>query len=220
MARERGSPGDLGRRIAYQRRSLGLTRAQLAARAGMAPGFVTYLEEHAAPLSEGSLLRLAAALHTTADELLGGGLDRPPGQGRPPRRPETRELTPPECLRLISSGGVGRVAFGAAGAPAVMPVNFMTRHGTIVFRVAEDGLLHRVLRGAPPDHPAEISFEVDHVDEAGRSGWSVLVQGPARRLPPGETTPAPGVEPWVGGERDVYVEITPRSVTGRRVHGF
>ncbi|MFC6082975.1 helix-turn-helix domain-containing protein [Sphaerisporangium aureirubrum] len=221
MAQEHGSPGDLGRRIAYHRKNLGLSRAELAARAGMAPGFIAYLEEHATPLTEGTLLRLAAALHTTADELLGGGLDRPPGQGRPPRLPETRALPPRECLRLISPGGIGRVAFGGvAGAPAVLPVNYMVRHGAIFFRTAEDGLLDRLLRAAPPDTPAEIGFEVDHIDEAERGGWSVLVQGPACRLTPAESPKDPGVEPWVGGERDVYVRVTPRQVTGRRVHGF
>ncbi len=38
------SPGDLSRRIAYHRNRLGLTREQLAERAGMAPGFIEYLE--------------------------------------------------------------------------------------------------------------------------------------------------------------------------------
>jgi hypothetical protein len=28
-----------------------------------------------------------------------------------------------------------------------------------------------------------------------------------------------GVAPWAGGERDVYIRIVPRAVTGRRIRG-
>ena len=52
--------GDLGRRLAARRTELGLTRAETAAQARMAPGYLQYLEEYpgAAPGS-GVLLRLA-----------------------------------------------------------------------------------------------------------------------------------------------------------------
>ena len=66
-------PGDLGRRVAARRRELGLTRAELAARSGMAVSHLAYLEQHAANVGSGALMRLADALGTTPTALLGCG---------------------------------------------------------------------------------------------------------------------------------------------------
>ena len=58
--------------------------------------------------------------------------------------------------------------------------------------------------------------------EAQREGWSVLVQGPAHHISPDELPEVTGssVTPWAGGERHLYVRITPVQVTGRRIHNF
>lgn len=159
MPWQNARPGDLGRRITYHREKLGLTREQVAERAGMAPGFLEYLEQRPSSLTQGVLLRLAAALETTADELLGGTTDRPPGGGPAAAYPELRALEPRECLRL------------------------------------------------------------DHIDEARREGWSVLIQGPACPVAPDEP-PVPGLEPWPGGDRGLHIRIVPRHITGRRIHGL
>lgn len=66
-------PGDLGRRVAARRQELGLSRAQLASRAGMAASYIGYLEEHPANVGNGGLMRLADALATTPAVLLGSG---------------------------------------------------------------------------------------------------------------------------------------------------
>ncbi len=66
-------PGDLGRRVAARRQELGLSRAQLASRAGMAASYIAYLEQHPANVGNGSLMRLANALATTPEALLGCG---------------------------------------------------------------------------------------------------------------------------------------------------
>jgi hypothetical protein len=66
-----------------------------------------------------------------------------------------------------------------------------------------------------------VALEVDHIDEALRQGWSVLVRGPAHHV----THPAElsrlqedaAVWPWAGGEREVYVRIIPSQITGRRI---
>jgi len=58
-------------------------------------------------------------------------------------------------------------------------------------------------------------------DDAFSQGWSVLVRGMAHTV----TDPA-GVRrldeqaytgPWAGGDRDLWVRITPATVTGRRI---
>ncbi len=123
-------------------------------------------------------------------------------------------LGPQECLDLLEPGGIGRVGFAAADGIMMLPVNFAVSRKTIVFRAAPDSLLAVYAN-------ARVSFEVDHIDEALRAGWSVLVHGHAhvvtderdvRRLE--ERT---GLEPWAAGSRDVYVRITPTRITGRRI---
>ncbi|HEY7145947.1 MAG TPA: helix-turn-helix transcriptional regulator [Streptosporangiaceae bacterium] len=89
-------PGDLGRRVAARRKELGLTRAELAARSGMAVSYLAYLEQHAANVSYDALIRLADALGTTPDALLGchGGQD--PGTASVPRQGTARPVSAPK----------------------------------------------------------------------------------------------------------------------------
>jgi transcriptional regulator with XRE-family HTH domain len=72
-------PGDLGRRVAQRRRELGITRAELAARSGMAVSYLAYVEQHAANVGYDGVMRLAEALGTTPGALLGGSADGPRG---------------------------------------------------------------------------------------------------------------------------------------------
>jgi transcriptional regulator with XRE-family HTH domain len=63
-------PGD-GKRLATRRKALGLTREQVAARAGMAITYLAYIEENPAIVMQVCLVRLADALETTTCALLG-----------------------------------------------------------------------------------------------------------------------------------------------------
>ena len=138
----------------------------------------------------------------------------PPGQRRPADLRVFSKLMPGQCRRLIAPGGVGRIAFGTVSGPVVVPVNFAVLAGTIVIRTAEG----TVIDGHADENAA---LEVDHLDEALCQGWSVLVRGPAHRV----ASPAElrrlqedaAVWPWPGGEREVYVRIVPREITGRRI---
>jgi nitroimidazol reductase NimA-like FMN-containing flavoprotein (pyridoxamine 5'-phosphate oxidase superfamily) len=130
------------------------------------------------------------------------------------------QLDETECLRLISSGEVGRIAFTGRFGPVVLPVNFRLHEGTIVFRTAVgspmDEDLHTGISGAE----LHVAFEVDEIDMTAREGWSVLVQGAAHLVTSAAERAAliqTGVEPWPGGERELFVRIIPRHVTGRHV---
>ncbi|MEU7854156.1 pyridoxamine 5'-phosphate oxidase family protein [Nonomuraea sp. NPDC049141] len=208
--------GDLGRRIAHHRERLGLTLEQVADRADMSPGYLQYLEEHPGTPTAEAMYRLAGALETSVEDLLGGGVDRPPGRGRARMAPTLKSLDREECLKLIEPGGIGRVAFNGSHGPTVLPVNYQVHEGSIVFRTASGGPMDQDLRTGLEGVEIKVGFEVDQIDEAQREGWSVLVQGPAHHIPPDEL-PEVTVTPWAGGERHLYIRISPQQVTGRRI---
>ncbi|WP_326600342.1 helix-turn-helix domain-containing protein [Streptomyces sp. NBC_01803] len=214
MTTASGGRGDLGRRAALRRRQLGLSQEEVAARAGMAPAYVRYLEEQSVTPGVGSLLRLAGALETSAAALRGEGTDLPPGLGREARHPELLEMDPGECRSRLATHGVGRIAVCEDGAPAVLPVNYSVVDGTVAFRTAP---------GSVPDRAAgqRVAFEVDHIDEALSQGWSVLLVGTARRVTDPATVRHLGARahsgPWAGGDRPQWLCIDAERVTGRRV---
>jgi len=215
--------GDTGRRIAHRRQELGITREELGERAGMVPGYIEYIEESTASITGGDLLRLASALETTVEELLGGRMDEPPGQGGPAGDPRLRQLDREECLRLIEPGGIGRIAWNGMTGPVVLPVNYKVHNGTIVFRTREGGLVDQDLSTGIEGVELKVGFEVDRIDEVRRQGWSVLVQGPAHHVTSPEEiaeVAEAGLETWAGGHRDHYLRITPHQVSGRRIEGL
>ncbi|MGW2826746.1 DUF1918 domain-containing protein [Streptomyces sp. NPDC001443] len=209
------APGDIGRRVAVERRRQGLAVEEAARRARMSPRYLSYLEEHPADPTTAALVRLADALGTTAAVLRGGGVDRPPGQSHALLHPLIEDLDPGECRALLSTHGVGRVALSAPdGRPAVVPVNYEVVDDVIAFRTAP-GSLPATAVGA------EVAFEVDHVDDFLSQGWSVLAVGPASEVMDPDVvrglTERAHTTPWAGGGRGMWVMIRPTSLTGRRI---
>lgn len=208
--------GDLGRRVAERRRELGLSVEAVAVRAGMNPSYLEMLERSPSPqLSHSALRRLAGALETTVEVLTGSGILAPPGRSDPTSRPSLEILDRAACAALISAGGVGRVLFSEPRGPVALPMNFRVMNGgDIVFRTSRLTTLALSIRHG------RIGFEVDHIDEALGEGWSVLISGEAHVIsdpPELQSAQGLGVTPWAGGDRDVYVRIVPREVTGRRI---
>lgn len=125
-----------------------------------------------------------------------------------------------ECLRLVSTQVIGRLAFVGSYDLTVQPVNYRLVDGVILFRTAQDSLTGEDLRTGIEHAEYKVAFEVDSFDEQAREGWSVLIQGPAHHLDsPAEREKAltAGVEPWPGGEKEHFIKITPVRITGRRV---
>ncbi|GAA2220183.1 hypothetical protein GCM10009850_121990 [Nonomuraea monospora] len=214
--------GDFGRRIHHHRERLGLTLEQVADRAGMSAGYVQHLETHLGTPDGGTVTRLATALETTPRDLLGGGHDRPPGQGAAADEPVLEVLETEECLRLVGPGGIGRVAFSGSHGPTVLPVNYRLHDGDVVFRTARGGAMDEDLRSGLEGVDIGIAFQVDRIDEVRRAGWSVLIRGAAHHVPDEEVAKVSdaGVTPWAGGERHLYVRVIPQQITGRRIHGL
>src|SRR5712692_11299893 len=117
-----------------------------------------------------------------------------------------RTLSPAECFDLLEPGGIGRVGFTSADGIMILPVNFAVTRKTIIFRTAPDTLLALYA-------DAQVSFEVDHLDEALHEGWSVLVHGHAHKVTDEREVKhledGTYLEPGAGGARDVYVRSAP-----------
>ena len=116
------------------------------------------------------------------------------------------ELDEEACWALLGAHSVARVAWCAGGAPHVVPVTYGLAEGRLWVRSSPWSALVRESRGHA------VAVEVDEVDEATRSGASVVVEGRARAgIGPGP------VEPWPEGNRPVLLSIDPARVTGRRL---
>ena len=134
--------------------------------------------------------------------------------------PIVEELSEAESLRLIEQAEVGRIGFTGRFGPVVLPVNFKVLDGSVVFRTEVGSPLGEDLRTGIAEAEYKVAFEIDDINNAERTGWSVLIQGAAHYVDKEEERAAvvkAGVEPWVGGERDLYVRIRPTLISGRRV---
>ena len=123
-------------------------------------------------------------------------------------------LTPVQCWQLLASTPVGRVGVLRDSAPEIYPVNHVVDHASIAFRTDPGGKLHALTRS-----PA-VCFEVDAVDPATASGWSVLVKGRAtevRELHEVARLAALDLRYWVPGTKQHWVRIVADEVTGRRI---
>jgi nitroimidazol reductase NimA-like FMN-containing flavoprotein (pyridoxamine 5'-phosphate oxidase superfamily) len=129
------------------------------------------------------------------------------------------ELDEAESLRLISAGGIGRIAYQSRFGPAVLPVNYKWDDGVVVFRTTRHSALDEDLQTGIAGGDYLVAFEIDEIDVPGRQGWSVLIQGPAHHVSEDERKSAEraGVEPWPAGDRELFIRIVPNRVTGRRI---
>ncbi|KJY43452.1 XRE family transcriptional regulator [Streptomyces sp. NRRL B-1568] len=219
-----GGPGaDSGRppedtvatRCAVRREQLGLTRDEVAHRAGMSVAYLDQLETFGGDFDPAALMRLAAALEMPYEELVGGRPDAAPGQQPAGTRPFLARLSEAECWQRLGTHGIGRLGLAAGPAPVVLPVNFLVDGRTIVYRTETEG-------PAAVAEGDQLAFEADHLDEHLRTGWSVLVTGTVEHVTdPGmveSLATRPGAEPWAGGRRDLWIRVLPRQVTGRVIH--
>jgi len=118
-----------------------------------------------------------------------------------------------ECIRLMESTPIGRIAFMVDDEILALPVNF---------RWHEDGIVFRTLDGlklAAAANNQKVCFEVDQWDAGSRSGWSVVVQGVAREVDnwaEEAQLDQLGLIPWAKAEwRPIWVRVEPTSMSGR-----
>ncbi len=212
---DRPPASDLGQRIRRRREQLGLSVEDAAAKAGIDPGYLDYLETAESPdPSRGTLLHLSVALDTSAVALLGGDRLLPPGHQHEARRTTLVDLDEPTARALIAPGGIGRVVFADARGPVALPVNFRMLGDSIVFRTDATTSIARGSSGR------RISFEVDQIDDTFSTGWSVLVSGLAHRVEePSEVEAIRALDlvAWAGGPREAFFRLEPDTITGRQL---
>jgi uncharacterized protein len=122
-------------------------------------------------------------------------------------------LTEEECLALLQSSDLGRIAVSIGAIPAIFPVNYVIVDGRILFHAEEGTKLWAATKSAV------VAFQVDMVDEAAENGWSVLAVGRAEEVK--EPTVVDyvmkkPVRPWAPGTRDRVIAIHPEFLSGRR----
>jgi hypothetical protein len=125
------------------------------------------------------------------------------------------ELNPEECVRLLASGGVGRLAFWGPAGQEIIPVNFTLVDDAIVCRTAPCSELGW-------DGPGtEAAFEADGLDPGHKTGWSVVARGRLQVVDSQAEVAAIKLggdpQPWAGGVRHLYLKLVWRELTGRRI---
>ena len=130
--------------------------------------------------------------------------------------PGLYKLTPDDCLRLLKTVPVGRVGVTVDALPSVLPVNFVIKDGTIVFRTVPGTKLDAATAGMV------VAFEAEHYgSDTDRWGWSVLVRGVAEEITDSielEQARSLPLQSWaLDGSADRYVRLEPSIITGRRV---
>ena len=121
-----------------------------------------------------------------------------------------------ECLARLAATPIGRVAFRLDGGITVLPVAHVVDGVDICFRTAGPSKIQAALDGD------EVAFEADGYDAADRSGWSVLVQGPAVVVTdPSETRALESLADasWVElpDEGVRWVRVRAESISGREL---
>ncbi len=147
----------------------------------------------------------------------GGASQRPeggPGQG-------VERLDESECLQLIGSGRLGRLAYTGRYGPTVLPVLYKLHERSIVFHTFQDSFTEEDLRTGIAHAEYRVAFEVDQFDPEALEGWVVLVVGSAHHVDTEAERASiisAGADPWPEAESEHLVRIQPMRIAGLRRH--
>jgi nitroimidazol reductase NimA-like FMN-containing flavoprotein (pyridoxamine 5'-phosphate oxidase superfamily) len=118
-----------------------------------------------------------------------------------------------QCLDLLESNHLGRVAWQAADLPQILPVTYATHQGSVYFRTTPDGILSELAQ------PTRVALEVDELDQQTRSGWSIVLHGRTSAVSEPDALAdlwaADSLVPWAN--RTLFICIRPDRVSGRVV---
>lgn len=118
------------------------------------------------------------------------------------------------CLALLAGRPVGRLVFTHRALPDVLPVNYRLDGENLLIRLSSGSI------AASATRDAVVAFEVDDIDLAAHTGWSVTVVGRAHEIidvAELRRVRSLGLTTWVGDARDHFVSVAVEKVTGRRL---
>ena len=129
------------------------------------------------------------------------------------------ELGRDECIQLLAETGFGRLAVSPPDwntPPVIRPVTYAFDRSSqsVVFRTARGSKFTALLLSG------QAAFEIDGIEPATRTGWSVIVQGPVEEVKnTAELHRLDRLElhPWAPGEKPHWVRLRVMAVSGRRV---
>ncbi|WP_063774712.1 pyridoxamine 5'-phosphate oxidase family protein [Kitasatospora azatica] len=125
------------------------------------------------------------------------------------------DLSEAECLRLLSTVPIGRVVYTAHALLRVVPVAFQVEaDGRLLLALLPDDAVARALDGTVA------AFQADRLDERNRTGWSVVLHGPAEVVREPRARAAllrSGPRLWLPEPQPMFVRLTAELVTGRRL---
>ena len=129
------------------------------------------------------------------------------------------ELGRDECLELLVQSGFGRLAVSPPDwrtPPVIRPITYVFDRSSqsIVFRTARGSKFTAMLLSG------QAAFEIDGVEPAARTGWSVIVQGPIEEVKEAaelQRLERLGLEPWSPGEKPHWIRLRATVVSGRRI---
>lgn len=122
-------------------------------------------------------------------------------------------LAAEQCLELLTTSRLGRIAVTIGAVPAIFPVDYLLHDGQVIFRAGVGTNLHRAAANKV------VAFEVDDVDLSSREGWSVVAVGMARDVKDHDAVP-PEVDGtprlWEPSSGSHVIAILPAFLSGRR----
>lgn len=123
------------------------------------------------------------------------------------------ELSGRQCLELLETDRVGRIAFSTPMGPRIVPVTYILRDNAILLRTTPFSEIGTYACNA------EVAFEVDDIVAADQYGVSVVVRGWAEVVEDPHELCAirhdGELVPWAGARRDRYILITINELSGR-----
>jgi len=128
------------------------------------------------------------------------------------KQTELRQLSDERSWELLAKRTVGRLAVAVNGQPDIFPVNYAVDDHHIVIRTAEGMKFAAALSGK------SVAFEVDELDAARQTGWSVVIRGTAAEPKYVEDYLRSldlEISPWAKGSKERFIIISPIAVEGR-----
>ena len=117
-----------------------------------------------------------------------------------------------ECLQLLATGTVGRLAYCRGGVPAVIPVNVALAGERVLFRLGTGAALAAIYSREL------VVLEVDAIDLDGCCDWSVNIVGSPTEVPAALAGAAgQGLRSWLRPDTTRLFSLGTEHVEGRRL---